>query len=167
MVRAFLAVLRWVLLQRFWWLIVIFLYKKEYFSWCSNWILIKRSYKGIHPFQVDSNCSWSENWPQWRSNTLQTISGVEGLSRFTSASSKPGLFLVYIFFLFWLVKLIAISRKVYDSYCLIQFSKESYASFKLCIADQSFCAWFILSDLSIRRPKFSVNMKNSPRFQAF
>ena len=73
---------------------------------------------------------------------------------------------VYIF-LFWLVKLIAISRKVYDSYCLIQFSKESYASFKLCIAGQSFCAWFILSDLSIRRPKFSVNMKNSPRFQAF
>ena len=59
-----------------------------------------------------------------------------------------------------------ISRKLYGSYCLIQFPEESCDSFKLYMADQSFCAWFILSVLKNPGcPKFSVNLQNSPKLQ--
>lgn len=59
-----------------------------------------------------------------------------------------------------------ISRKLYGSYCLIQFPEESYDSFKLSMADQSFCARFILSVLKNPGcPKFSVNLQNSPKLQ--
>ena len=81
---------------------------------------------------------------------LQVIPGLEGLSRFKSASSKPGLFVVHIFCFDLLndqlrvINLIDengdISRKLYGSYCLIQFPEESCDSFKLYMADQSFCA---------------------------
>ena len=51
------------------------------------------------------------------------------------------------------------------SYCLIQFSDESYDSFKLYVADQRFKA-MIHFECFIRCPKFSMNMQNSPRLQA-